>query len=142
MPSNDSAALLRGWYDVRALLAAEWTPAIVVALRDGPLQYKEILAAAGAARPGLRWGRRHRRLHDSILSRSLQAMTRDGLLERHETPGSFPPSVQYCLTDACREMLEALEPLVDWSVGHRDFIERAQSRRHVGRKGRPDKAAS
>ncbi|MEO7286032.1 MAG: winged helix-turn-helix transcriptional regulator [Jatrophihabitantaceae bacterium] len=125
------------------LLAAEWAPAIVVALLNGPLQYKDILVAAGAVPPGLRWGRRHRQLHDSILSRSLQAMTRDGLLERQEIPGTFPPTVRYCLTDACRELVEAVAPLADWSARHREFIEHAQAHRSRTSRGvRPNKAAS
>lgn len=134
------AGFLRDWYDARALLAAEWTPAIVLALLDGPLQYKDILAAAGAARPGLEWSGRHRQLHESILSRSLHALTRDGLLERHETPGTFSPRVHYCLTDACRELVEAVTPLAEWSARHRDFIHRAQSLR--ARLDRPGRAAS
>ncbi|MDT0264419.1 winged helix-turn-helix transcriptional regulator [Jatrophihabitans lederbergiae] len=143
MAPERPAGFLHDWYDARALLAAEWAPAIVGALLDGPLPYKDILAAAGAARPGMRWGGRHRQLHDSILSRSLQAMTGDGLLERHETPGTFPPTVYYCLTDACRELAEAATPLAEWSARHRDVIERAQSRRtRTGRLRRAVDAAS
>lgn len=143
MAPKRPAGFLRDWYDARALLAAEWTPAIILALLEGPLQYKDILATAGATRPGLLWGGRHRQLHDSILSRSLQALTRDGLLERHETPGTFPPTVHYCLTDACRGLVEAVTPLAEWSGRHRDFIERAQSgRSRSGRARRPARAAS
>lgn len=134
---------LRGWYDARALMAAEWAPAIVIALLEGPLQYKDILATVGAACPGVRWGSRHGRLYDSILTRNLQALTRDGLVERHETPGTFPPTVRYCLTDACRELIEAVTPLVEWSVRHRDVIEGAQSwRTRTGRVRKPARAAS
>lgn len=136
------ADFLRGWYDARALLAAEWAPAIVITLLDGPLQYKDILAAAAADSPGLRWGSRHRKLYDSILTRNLQALTRDGLVERHETPGTFPPTVHYCLTDACRELVEAVTPLAEWSARHRDLIERTQSRRTSTRRVRKPARAS
>jgi hypothetical protein len=34
--------LLRDWYSGRALFAAEWAPAILLALLDGPLHYKEM----------------------------------------------------------------------------------------------------
>lgn len=143
MAPNYPAGFLRDWYDARALLASEWAPAIVIALVDGPLQYKDILATAGAACPSQRWGSRHRRLYDSILTRNLQALTRDGLVERHETPGTFPPTVHYCLTDACRELVEAVTPLAEWAVRHRDLIERAQSRRtRTGRVRRTTRAAS
>lgn len=70
--------LLRDWYDAQALLAAEGAPSIVTALLNGPLRYKTILATTGADSPGLRWGSRHRRLYDSILTRNLQALTRTG----------------------------------------------------------------
>jgi len=129
MAATRPAGFLRGWYDARALMAAEWAPAIVIALLDGPLQYKDILATAGAGCPSQGWGSRHRRLYDSILTRNLQALTRDGLVERHETPGTFPPSVQYCVTDACRELVQAATPLAEWAARHRDVIEGAQSRR-------------
>lgn len=143
MAPKRQPGFLRDWYDARALLAAEWTPAIVIALLDGPLQYKDILAAAGTTRPGVRWGGRHRQLHESILSRSLQALTRDGLLERHETPGTFPPTVHYRLTDTGLELVQAVTPLADWSARHHDFIERAQSRfARTGRAGEPDNTTS
>jgi len=143
MAATRSAGFLRDWYDARILLAAEWTPAIVVALLDGPLQYKDILATAGATCPGLRWGSRHRRLYDSILTRNLQVLTRDGLLERHETPGTFPPTVHYCLTDAGRELVEAATPLAEWASRHREVIEGAQSwRTRTHRAHKPAKAAS
>ena len=143
MAPNYPAGFLRDWYDARVLMAAEWAPAIVIALVDGPLQYKDILATAGAACPSPRWGSRHRRLYDSILTRSLQALTLDGLVERHETPGTFPPTVHYCLTDACRELVEAVTPLAEWSASHRDFIDRAQSRRTRARRARkPVRAAT
>lgn len=143
MAATRPTGFLRDWYDARALLAAEWAPAIVIALLEGPLQYKDILATAGAGSPGWRWGSRHRRLYDSVLTRNLQALTRDGLVERHETPGAFPPTVQYCLTDACRELVEAVAPLAEWAVRHRNVIERAQSRRtRTGRARRTTRAAS
>ncbi len=143
MAATRPAGFLRDWYDARALMAAEWAPAIVIALLDGPLQYKDILATAGAACPGVRWGSRHRRLYDSILTRNLQALTRDGLVERHETPGTFPPTVHYCLTDACRELVQAATPLAEWAARHHDLIERAQSRRtRAGMARKPARAAS
>jgi hypothetical protein len=36
--------LCYGWYNARALRAAEWTPAITRALVEGPLHYRDILA--------------------------------------------------------------------------------------------------
>jgi DNA-binding HxlR family transcriptional regulator len=124
-----SPEFLPGWYDARALLAAEWAPAIAVALLDGPLSYKEILAAAQQSNPSRRWSARHDRLHESILSRTLRGMTRDGLLERQEDAATFPPTVRYQLTDDCRTLLEKLAPMADWARDHQPMIDQAQQRR-------------
>ena len=40
--NRDDSSLLRDWYSARALFAAEWAPAILLALLDGPLHYKEM----------------------------------------------------------------------------------------------------
>lgn len=142
MAPTRPAGFLRNWYDARALTAAEWAPAIVIALLEGPLQYKDILGTAGTACPGQCWGSRHRRLYDSVLTRNLQALTRDGLVERHKMPGTFPPTVHYCLTDACRELVEAVTPLAEWAARHREVIECAQSwRTRTGRARKPARVA-
>jgi DNA-binding HxlR family transcriptional regulator len=124
-----SPDFLSGWYDARALLAAEWAPAIVVTLLDGPRSYKETLTAAQESNPSRRWTDRHARLHESILSRTLRAMTRDGLLERQEDATTFPPTVRYRLTDDCRTLLETLAPMADWARAHQPMIDQAQQRR-------------
>jgi DNA-binding HxlR family transcriptional regulator len=123
---------LQGWYATRVLLSAEWTPSILVALLGGPLHYKDLLSAVRSLRAAERWSDRHQVLHESILSRSLRALTADGLIVRVQDPGVFPPSVQYRLMPAAREIVQILVPAAEWSKRHPEIVERAQQRRVGG----------
>jgi DNA-binding HxlR family transcriptional regulator len=124
-------SILSDWYSARALVAAEWIPAILVALLDGPMTYSHLRATVEASRVAEGWNPRHERLHQSTLTRSLRQLTGDGLLVRDEVPGSFPRSVRYSLTAAARELLEAIGPLRVWAEQHRELVERARRRRWV-----------
>lgn len=122
-------ARLSAWYSARALVAAEWIPAILVAMLDGTLTYSQLRKAVEASRVAEGWNPRHERMHQSTLTRSLKQLTDDGLIVREETPGAFPRSVRYTLTPAARELVEAIEPLGKWVDRHRDLVERARRRR-------------
>ena len=124
-----SPEFLPAWYDARALVAAEWAPSIAVALVDGPLQYKDILVAVRRLHPAHRWSERHTNLHESILSRTLNRMTSDGLLERHEASVKFPPTVHYSLTSEFDLLLESFRTVARWSLEHGDLIAQAQRQR-------------
>jgi DNA-binding HxlR family transcriptional regulator len=112
-PRDDD--FLPHWYRARSLIAPEWAPSILVALLDGPLHYRQIKAIVSL--PAVCDGvvKAHRPLHESSLSRTLRRMTRDGLLDRHEKVGAFPPSVTYALTPMARAVLDAAVPLADWA---------------------------
>lgn len=122
--------VLRGWYSARAMLAAEWTPAILVTLLDGPRHYTELLSIVGTLRPSDGWNRRHETLHESTLTRTLKQLTDDDLIQRDELPGLFPQSVLYTLTSAARELVESVVPMAEWSERHLDLVEGARQRRH------------
>jgi len=126
LTASESAA---GWYVVRALTSAEWTPAILAALEHGPLHYTELFHRASSLHVAEQWRPRHEHLYESTLTRTLKQLTDDNVITRHEEAGAFPPSVSYSLTDAARDLLSALEPLVRWVDDHTELIEQARLRR-------------
>jgi DNA-binding HxlR family transcriptional regulator len=66
-------------------LAHKWTPLIVFALKGGPLRFTELRKAV----PGVT---------GQVLTRSLRALERDGIVVRRYFP-EVPPCVDYGLTD-------------------------------------------
>jgi len=128
-PEPSQQRLLSDWYSARALVAAEWAPAILVSLLDGGMSYSRLRVVVQGSRVAEAWNPRHERMHRSTLTRSLKQLTGDGLLLREEIPGAFPRSVQYMLTPAGRDFLNALAPLVEWVADQRALVERARLRR-------------
>lgn len=124
--------VLRGLYDLRNLFGDKWVPAIVVALRDGPLRRVDILSTVNSYFIDENWTDKHPVLHDSILARTLKKMRMQGLVVRERSTKSFPPEVEYSLNPAVVEALEAAEPLIAWTRTHSDLLAQAQkySREH------------
>jgi DNA-binding HxlR family transcriptional regulator len=86
-----------------ALLGGAWTPNIVWYLRAGPRRFNELRGdVAGVSA--------------KVLSQRLRRLQADGIVERHVMPTS-PPTVEYELTELGRELLPAVDAIVD--VGHR-----------------------
>ncbi len=136
MKSNP--AILSGWYSARAMTAAEWAPAIMCVLADGPLHYRDLLAEVRRIEPSDGWPRRHITLHDSMLARSLKRLTDDGLLCRDEDRTGFPPAVCYSLSRAGREFLHLAALLAEWSDRHPGAVAQAQA----SRRRRPGQSAT
>jgi DNA-binding HxlR family transcriptional regulator len=124
-PADDD--FLACWYDARALTAANWTPSILMALLDGPLHYREIKSIVTSFRVSDRRTLRPRTFHESSLSRTLSRMTNDGLLDRRECSGAFPPSVTYSLTPAARAIVDAVVPMAAWAQRNQAIIRGARS---------------
>lgn len=124
-----SIRLLSGWYSARALMGAEWAPAVMCALLTGPLHYRDILELLRENAGSDGWPERHQTLHDSILSRTLKRLVEDSLVQRNEERAKFPPSVVYSLSQAGHDLVEAAGSLADWSTQHPDVIARAQVNR-------------
>ena len=117
------------WGDARALTAADWVPSILVALLDGPLHYRRSSPGWRRSHVSDSRTRRPRAFHESSLSRTLARMTEDGLLDREECPGAFPPSVTYALTAEARTIIDAAVPLATWAQRNHGMIRRTQRRR-------------
>ena len=86
-----------------AVLGGAWTPNIIWYLRAGPRRFSEL-----------------RRDLEAVSAKVLTARLRDleakGVVTREVKPTS-PPSVDYALTEHGRELVPAIEAIVD--VGHR-----------------------
>ncbi len=124
--------MLDSWYAVRALVTLEWLPAILIALADGSKHYSDLLVEAGSLHEASDWSGRHRRLHESTLTRTLRQLTADGLIERHERADGFITAVRYTITPAGARLLDSVIPLTDWAREHDDLIRCARVRRQGG----------
>jgi DNA-binding HxlR family transcriptional regulator len=83
------------------MIGKRWTGAIISALTEGPLRFRELARAV----PGL---------SDRLLSRRLRELEQEGIVERAVEPDS-PVRVTYSLTDAGAELRPALDELRAWA---------------------------
>ena len=61
-----------------------------------------------------------------MLTVTLRGLERDGLVTR-TVHAVVPPRVDYALTPMGRTLLDAVKPLMDWSVAHRDEVGAARN---------------
>lgn len=61
-----------------------------------------------------------------MLTVTLRGLERDGLVTRTVYP-VVPPRVDYTLTPMGRTLMDAIQPLMEWSVAHRDDIGAARA---------------
>lgn len=86
------------------LIGRRWAGAILFKLIDGPLYFREILAAV----PGI---------SDRLLSQRLRELEAEGLVERSVHSGP-PARVSYCLSPAGEELVPALRGIHSWAQEH------------------------
>jgi len=123
--------LLRAIHNVRHLMSGEWTWDVLMALHAGPLQYTNILNSIRAEEIDTGWPRRkHRRLQDSPLNRTLRRLEQGELVTRTREL-DFPYRATYELSLAARELIAGAGELVVWADAHRDLLDRARQRRHA-----------
>ncbi|PKV95536.1 MULTISPECIES: winged helix-turn-helix transcriptional regulator [Amycolatopsis] len=123
------AEQLRKLSDVKRLFSGDWMHAVIVALATGPKHYTELLDTIRTLSDAGQAQGRRRTLHESVLARTLKTMTADGLIIRRQESTAFPPSVQYSLSPATAEALDAMMPMVAWATKHADLIRRSRERR-------------
>lgn len=100
--------------DVLDQLGDKWSMLLVVLLANKPQRFSEL----------------RKRLPDisqRMLTQTLRTLTRNGLATRTVFP-TRPPSVEYALTAAGRDLLSALHPLVAWAEETHDYIRESRSR--------------
>ncbi|MFB6634906.1 winged helix-turn-helix transcriptional regulator [Streptomyces sp. NPDC056362] len=109
-PSPECAATITLVRDVLSRVGDRWTVLVVTALAEGPRRFKA--------------------LHDRIdgisqrmLSQTLRALTRDGLVTR-TAYAEKPPRVEYALTPLGRSLTGAVGHVVGWVRDHQGEIVR------------------
>lgn len=106
-----SRALVR---DVFSLTSDKWSMSVIRALTAGPVRFTHLMADI----PGIS----HR-----MLTRTLRALERDGLVSRTSYPES-PPRVEYELTTLGTTLSEPVRAFIDWTRRHRAEIEESRAR--------------
>ena len=106
-----NARLIR---DGISLLASKWTVDVLLALGDGSRRYHELLADLTP-------------ISEKVLTQTLRAMERDGLVGRRVHP-EVPPRVEYALTPLGASLAGPLKALGSWSLAHGKRVEEARGR--------------
>ena len=97
-----------------AVIAGAWAPNVIWCLRAGPRRFNELRVDIPP-------------ISAKVLSTRLSELQSRGVLERHVRPTS-PPSVEYELTELGRELIPALDAIVQ--VGHK-----LKSKGHLAEQG-------
>ena len=87
-----------------AVVAGKWVPLILWELSEGPVRFNTL----------------HRNLagiSQKMLTQHLKDLQCYGVVHR-ESYHEVPPRVEYSMTPAGRELLEALEPMGNWAEKH------------------------
>ncbi|SDP21440.1 DNA-binding transcriptional regulator, HxlR family [Pedococcus dokdonensis] len=82
----------------------KWTVLVIGALGDGPLRFTELRHRVGGVAP-------------KVLTQTLRAMERDGLLTR-TVFAQVPPRVDYALTELGVSLGGPIAVLTDWAEAH------------------------
>lgn len=94
--------------DALAVLSGKWKIPIIIALSHDNNRFKEIVRAV----PGLT---------DKSLSKALKEMAEDQLIER-VAYDTFPPKIEYFLTDHAKTLTDIIEILRQWGIQHRKKV--------------------
>lgn len=139
MATGDDQYLKPLW-NLGHLLRGKWIPDVLVALSDGPCQYRNLLRIIRSTTIKDDWEKDGRRnIQDRILLHTLRRMAKTGLVERNDE-SEFPFRVFYRLTPAAVELLPAMGPLISWTARHQDLLVQAQRRSREGEADRDDKS--
>jgi DNA-binding HxlR family transcriptional regulator len=106
-----SARLIR---DSIGLLSSKWSVDVLLALGDGTRRYHELLEDLEP-------------ISEKVLTQTLRAMERDGLVARR-VHAEVPPRVEYALTSLGATMGPPLRALGAWSVAHGKRVGEARDR--------------
>ncbi|WBB81219.1 helix-turn-helix domain-containing protein [Micromonospora sp. WMMD882] len=90
----------------------KWTGRIMVCLATGRRRFSELQAPLAGITP-------------KVLTESLRAMERDGLVTRTAHPEN-PPRVEYALTPLGHELSRLMDTCCAWAAAHRDDLREAR----------------
>ncbi|WP_342587369.1 helix-turn-helix domain-containing protein [Consotaella salsifontis] len=103
-----------GVSEVLGRIGDKWTVQIVVVLSRQPERFNSIKRQV----PGI---------SQQMLTRTLKALERDGLVDR-SVRHTTPPQVEYSLTKTGVSLAEAVRHLAAWAIEHREFIRDSRAR--------------
>jgi DNA-binding HxlR family transcriptional regulator len=106
-----SARLIR---DALGLLSSKWSVDVLLALGDGSRRYHELLADLEP-------------ISEKVLTQTLRAMERDGLIGRR-VHAEVPPRVDYALTPLGATLAAPMRVLGAWSLARGRHVEAARER--------------
>jgi DNA-binding HxlR family transcriptional regulator len=90
----------------------KWTARIIRCLESGPRRFSELQVPLPDVTP-------------KVLTETLRAMERDGLVER-TAYAQVPPRVEYALTPLGRSLSGPMAACCAWSAAHRAEVEQAR----------------
>lgn len=102
MPSILDEQECRGFQVAIELVGKRWTGAILLALARGAVRFGEVVAMVEG-------------LSDRLASQRLKELEAEGLVERTVVPAT-PVQIRYGLTPNGRELMRAIQPLVNWGI--------------------------
>jgi DNA-binding HxlR family transcriptional regulator len=106
-----SARLIR---DALGLLSSKWSVDVLLALGNGSRRYHELLAELEP-------------ISEKVLTQTLRAMERDGLIHR-QVHAEVPPRVDYALTPLGATLAAPMKALGTWSLARGQHVEAARER--------------
>ncbi|NYH00444.1 DNA-binding HxlR family transcriptional regulator [Schumannella luteola] len=89
-------------------MTSKWGVLVLLALGGGTLRWGELRRAVDG-------------ISEKMLASTLRTLERDGFVERDAHP-TIPPRVDYSLTPLGTELLEHLEPFVQWVAARAEGI--------------------
>ena len=95
-------------------IADKWTVLVLGSLCEGPLRFNQLRREIDG-------------LTQKMLSQTLKALERDGLVARKVTP-TVPISVEYSLTPLGATLVSTVDELQRWARDHIDAVVQAQRR--------------
>ena len=99
----DLSADCHGVNEVLSRIGDKWT-----VLRDQPRRFNDIKRQVSG-------------ISQQMLTRTLKALERDGMVER-TVRATTPPQVEYSLTTLGQSLSEPLRQLAEWALAHRETI--------------------
>jgi DNA-binding HxlR family transcriptional regulator len=97
-----------------SLLSSKWSVDALLALGDGPRRYHELLSELDG-------------ISEKVLTQTLRAMERDGLVHR-QVHAEVPPRVEYTLSALGASMAAPLKVLGNWQLRHGSRVQEARGR--------------
>ncbi|MGV9777645.1 winged helix-turn-helix transcriptional regulator [Streptosporangium sp. NPDC003464] len=101
----------------------KWSVLVVLSLHGGPRRFTELRDTIGGVTP-------------KVLTQTLRAMERDGLLTRRVF-AEVPPRVEYTLTELGQSLQEPLRAVTDWAERNVNAVMSARDLHDVRAAGGP-----